>query len=170
MQILPLCGKLCNQYNWRHLLGQSIKVVQLKSILNYSSWKICSSYGLNTLGPLCLWQCLYYIANESIQTANVKAHFNNIWPIHATCPQDCSVLISINKVKAKSYIGPWRKKTVLSKMVESLDCIWCGRSGILFVWQTSIQNLNAPAMPISRLVIMCQMVPYNHPSNHNENF
>ena len=29
----------------------------LKSILNYSSLKIYSRYGVNTLGPLCLWQC-----------------------------------------------------------------------------------------------------------------
>ena len=36
---------------------QPIQVAQLKSILYYSSWKIYSSYGLNTLGPLCLWQC-----------------------------------------------------------------------------------------------------------------
>ena len=29
----------------------------MKSISNYSSWGIYTSYGLNTLGPLCLWQC-----------------------------------------------------------------------------------------------------------------
>ena len=27
--------------------------------MNYSSWKIFSSHGLNTLGPLCLWQCFF---------------------------------------------------------------------------------------------------------------
>ena len=27
--------------------------------LKYSSWKIYSSYGLNTLGPLYLWKCFY---------------------------------------------------------------------------------------------------------------
>ena len=40
---------------WPNL--QPIQVVPLKSILNYSSWKINSRYGVNTLGPLCLWQC-----------------------------------------------------------------------------------------------------------------
>ena len=34
----------------------AIQVVPLKSILNYST--IYSRYGVNTLGPLCLWQCL----------------------------------------------------------------------------------------------------------------
>ena len=37
---------------------QPFQVVPLKSILNYSTWKIYSKYGVNTLGPLCLWQCL----------------------------------------------------------------------------------------------------------------
>ena len=40
---------------WPNL--QPIQEVSLKSISNYSSWEIYSSYGLNTLGPLCLWQC-----------------------------------------------------------------------------------------------------------------
>ena len=46
--------------SWRNL--QPIEVVPLKSILNYSSLKIYSRYGVNTLGPLCLWQCLKMIS------------------------------------------------------------------------------------------------------------
>ena len=42
---------------WPNL--QPVQVVPLKSILNYSSWKIYSIYSVNTLGPLCLWQCLW---------------------------------------------------------------------------------------------------------------
>ena len=41
---------------WPNL--QPIQVILQISILNYSSWKINSSYGLNSLGPLCPWQCL----------------------------------------------------------------------------------------------------------------
>ena len=48
---------------WPNL--QPIQVVPLKSILNYSSWKIYSKYGVNTLGPLCLWQCfLMWFSNK----------------------------------------------------------------------------------------------------------
>ena len=47
---------------WPNL--QLIQVVPLKSILNYSSWKIYSKYGVNTLGPLCLWQCFEVRAQE----------------------------------------------------------------------------------------------------------
>ena len=35
-----------------------------KTILNYSSWNIYSSYWLNTQGPLCLWQCFF---NDCVQ-------------------------------------------------------------------------------------------------------
>ena len=81
MQVMPSGGQIWNLCNWRHLVVkfginmqvaklatnasgaiwwtnlQPIQEVSLKSISNYSSWDIYSSYGLNTLGPLCLWQC-----------------------------------------------------------------------------------------------------------------
>ena len=77
-------GQIWNLCNWRHLVVkfginmqvaklatnasgaiwctnlQPIQEVSLKSISNYSSWEIYSSYGLNTLGLLCLWQCFLY--------------------------------------------------------------------------------------------------------------
>ena len=40
---------------WSNL--QPIQEVSLKSISNYSRWEIYSSCEINTLGPLCLWQC-----------------------------------------------------------------------------------------------------------------
>ena len=76
MQVVPFGDQIWNECMWRDLVTkfrtnssgaicwpnlQPIQVVPLKSILNYSSWKIYSRYGVNTLGPLCLWQCLYYV-------------------------------------------------------------------------------------------------------------
>ena len=46
------------------LLLLQIQVDTLKSILNYSGWKINSSFGINALGPLCLWQCF----NQKVRT------------------------------------------------------------------------------------------------------
>ena len=60
MQVVHPVAKLATNASgaiwWPNL--QPIQEVSLKSISNYSSWEIYSSYGLNTLGPLCLWQCL----------------------------------------------------------------------------------------------------------------
>ena len=58
----------------------------LKWILNYSSWKIYFRYGVNTLGPLCLWQCfifstLTWYVNNTIEMGEThvkvkdKTHF-----------------------------------------------------------------------------------------------
>ena len=82
MQVPPSC--LISSCNWRHLVvkfGINMQVVHpvaklatnasdaiwlpnlqtiqvsLKSFSTYSSWEIYSRFGLNTLGPLCLWQC-----------------------------------------------------------------------------------------------------------------
>ena len=76
MQVAPFGDQIWNECKWRDLVTklrtyssgaicspnlQPIQVVPLKSILNYSSWKIYSRYGVNTLGPLCLWQCFFSV-------------------------------------------------------------------------------------------------------------
>ena len=50
--VAKLATVACGAIWWPNL-----QEVSLKSISNYYSWEIYSSYGLNTLGPLCLWQC-----------------------------------------------------------------------------------------------------------------
>ena len=60
---------------------QPIQLVPLKSISNYSSWKIYSSYGANTLGPLCLWQCfnLLWIMIFSIEIWRIPTKIIIYW-------------------------------------------------------------------------------------------
>ena len=80
MQEAPFGDQIWNECKWRDLVTklrtyssgaicspnlQPIQVVPLKSILNYSSWKIYSRYGVNTLGPLCLWQCFFCFGTSS---------------------------------------------------------------------------------------------------------
>ena len=64
MQVVHPVAKLATNASgaiwWPNL--QPIQEVLLKSISSYFSWEIYSSYGLNTLGPLCLWQCLEVIS------------------------------------------------------------------------------------------------------------
>ena len=77
-QVAPSSDQIRNECQWRDLVTkfrtnssgaiwwpnlQLIQVVPLKSILSYSSWKIYSSYEINTLGPLCLWQCFISFIN-----------------------------------------------------------------------------------------------------------
>ena len=68
MQVVPFGDQIWNKCKWKDLVTKfrtnssgaiwwPIQVVPLKSILNYSSWTIYSRYGVNILGPLCLWQC-----------------------------------------------------------------------------------------------------------------
>ena len=61
MQVAPSGGQICNQFN--------------------SSWEIYSSYGLNTLGPLCLWQCLVLLlSSKKPRTRNFsKPWVHNPW-------------------------------------------------------------------------------------------
>ena len=63
MQVVHPVAKLATDASgaiwWPNL--QPIQEVSLKSISNYSNWEIYSSYGLNTLGPLCLWQCFLWV-------------------------------------------------------------------------------------------------------------
>ena len=55
MQVAKLATNASGAIWWTNL--QPIQEVSLKSISNYSSWEIYSSYGLNALGPLRLWHC-----------------------------------------------------------------------------------------------------------------
>ena len=47
------------------------------------------SYGLNTLGPLCLWQCL--LEHYQIQTLNMLNVYMVTLIIQSVCVEDCSV-------------------------------------------------------------------------------
>ena len=50
MHVAPSDDQILNQCMYRHL-------VLIEINLNFCPEKDFSSYGLNTLGPLCLWQC-----------------------------------------------------------------------------------------------------------------
>ena len=75
MQVPPPGGQICNSYSgaiwWPNL--QSIQV-----LLNYSIWNIYSSYGLNTLGLLCLWQFFRYVGISDPKAFLSSASFCSI--------------------------------------------------------------------------------------------
>ena len=84
------CSTSGTTYNWPNLEPmqvaprpnfkpnlQPIQVVPLKSILNYSSCKIYSCYGLNTLGPLCLWQWFMVNFHFSPLVTPPKSHLSD---------------------------------------------------------------------------------------------
>ena len=81
MQVVHPVAKLATNASgaiwWPNL--QPIQEVSLKSIWNYSSWDIYSSYELNTLGPLCLWQCLkdffWKLCQKSFESLSCKWSF-----------------------------------------------------------------------------------------------
>ncbi len=55
----PSGGQIWNQCKCYHLVTKFATNSSSASEIDliYSSWKIYSSYEINTLGPLCLWQC-----------------------------------------------------------------------------------------------------------------
>ena len=57
MQVAKLATNASGAIWWPNL--QPIQEVSLKPISNCSSWEIYSSCEINTLGPLCLWQCFF---------------------------------------------------------------------------------------------------------------
>ena len=89
---------------WRNL--RPIEVVPLKSILNYSSLKIYSRYGVNTLGPLCLWQCfeifLYFWTSDLQYFLESDFYFvqicifrfvSNLFKIWPLCDVSCHIAL-----------------------------------------------------------------------------
>ena len=50
-------SKFATNASGGHICKQIKYMVPLKSISNFSSWNVYSSYGLNALDPLCFWQC-----------------------------------------------------------------------------------------------------------------
>ena len=55
MQVAPSGGRICNWWKWCHLVA---KFGTNASVIIFISWRNNSSWRGNTLGPLCLWQCL----------------------------------------------------------------------------------------------------------------
>ena len=67
MQVAPFGGPICNQCKWRHLVAKFATNasgaiwwpnLELMQVAFYLAGEITQVKRVNTLGPLCLWQCL----------------------------------------------------------------------------------------------------------------
>ena len=107
-------GKIGNQCKSRHLVAklQPIEEVSLKSISNYSSWEIYSSYGLNTLGPLCLWHCL---ASQDALELMLFTYWLTHWLMVSIDLTDVT-LVSDDTFRR---LGTWVTHDHLSSVIES---------------------------------------------------
>ena len=100
IQVALSGGQICNQFKKCHL----------KLILNYSSWKIYLRYGVNTLGPLCLWQCfwVYSILFFCVYLFNcIHAQYLPAACLsHIIDPRDCSLCnFKVSITIHHSYVG-----------------------------------------------------------------
>ena len=63
--------KHCQRHNGPRVLSLTLEFsLQLNSIQIQFSWKDNSSHRLNTLGPLCLWQCFSFYCTLLMHTFN----------------------------------------------------------------------------------------------------
>ena len=84
MQVVPSGDQIWNLCKWCHLVTKfatnSSSATEIDLI--YSSWKIYSSYEINTLGPLCLWQCFVKASQKAVlQFLWCILYINHILPI-----------------------------------------------------------------------------------------
>ena len=148
---------------WPNL--QPIQVVPLKSTLNYTKWKIYSRYGVNTLGPLCLWQCFLGKLHHSFQVFqlghlwlwfwNRKFYLASWRKSLKICPCSCktwnwlsqswqirtAVVTSFREILSKTSLKIWKwmsRKSGKVKVLYYIQSVW-----MRFRGEQTIPHLNS---------------------------
>ena len=97
----------------------------LKSILKYFSWKIYLNYGVNTLGPLCLWQCFEY-PNPPVQFWKSSGISGTKYPEMTWVFHNCKLFkifnyfISISEVFHNPYPPKGRRQNKKNVSIRAL--------------------------------------------------
>ena len=155
MQTVPSGGQIRNLCKWCHLVAK----IRSNEVLNFSlywicmlcSWRDNSSYKLNSLGPLCLWQC-FETSNTSCKLSKIEEVRIECASFYDTDKNNCFVIFL-----CRQWFCWHRSTSVMSLSVSMILLLYRVMEG--FYSRNRPRNLHIIAfvhLPVSQYIALCK--------------